>query len=150
MLYLFITHEEINMFTDAGHIKKFIEAGNSTITIQSEVTGNRYTYRIKKTNPLADNYFVSLMVGPDNERSYEYIGMYTSISGIFFTTRASKHNDQSIPVKAFKFFCNSVKKDNIPPTLSVYHEGRCGKCNRKLTTPESIKSGFGPECIKRM
>jgi hypothetical protein len=28
----------------------------------------------------------------------------------------------------------------------VWHEGRCGRCGRKLTVPESIESGFGPEC----
>lgn len=27
---------------------------------------------------------------------------------------------------------------------------RCRKCGRKLTTPKSIKRGFGPVCYKRM
>ena len=28
-----------------------------------------------------------------------------------------------------------------------WHEGRCGRCGRKLTVPESIEAGYGPECI---
>jgi hypothetical protein len=32
----------------------------------------------------------------------------------------------------------------------VYHEGRCGRCNRKLTVPESIETGLGPECASKL
>ena len=34
--------------------------------------------------------------------------------------------------------------------LEVWHEGRCGRCNRALTVPESIASGIGPECAKHV
>jgi len=27
---------------------------------------------------------------------------------------------------------------------------RCGRCGRVLTVPESVESGFGPECIGRL
>jgi hypothetical protein len=30
----------------------------------------------------------------------------------------------------------------------VWHEGSCARCGKKLTVPESIESGFGPECVK--
>lgn len=30
--------------------------------------------------------------------------------------------------------------------LQVWHEGRCGRCGRKLTVPSSIETGLGPEC----
>jgi hypothetical protein len=33
------------------------------------------------------------------------------------------------------------------PNLEIWHEGRCGRCGRKLTVPESIHNGYGPECI---
>jgi hypothetical protein len=36
------------------------------------------------------------------------------------------------------------------PELAVYHEGRCGACGRRLTTPESISSGLGPVCAGRI
>ena len=30
------------------------------------------------------------------------------------------------------------------------HEGRCGRCGRALTVPESIDTGFGPHCAAEM
>jgi len=33
--------------------------------------------------------------------------------------------------------------------LEIWHEGRCGRCNRKLTVPASIALGIGPECGQR-
>jgi hypothetical protein len=30
--------------------------------------------------------------------------------------------------------------------LEVWHEGRCGRCGRALTVPESVERGIGPEC----
>lgn len=33
--------------------------------------------------------------------------------------------------------------------LSYYHEGRCGRCRRKLTVPESIINGIGPVCAAK-
>lgn len=35
------------------------------------------------------------------------------------------------------------------PECEVWHEGRCGRCGRKLTVPESIETGIGPDCAKR-
>jgi hypothetical protein len=32
---------------------------------------------------------------------------------------------------------------------SVLEESRCIRCNRKLTTPESIEAGIGPECANK-
>ena len=32
--------------------------------------------------------------------------------------------------------------------LEFMFEGRCRKCNRRLTNPESLSSGIGPECRK--
>lgn len=36
----------------------------------------------------------------------------------------------------------------LPEQIEVWHEGRCGRCGRRLTVPESIANGLGPECIK--
>jgi hypothetical protein len=33
--------------------------------------------------------------------------------------------------------------------MELWHEGRCGKCGRALTVPESIESGLGPVCESR-
>lgn len=38
----------------------------------------------------------------------------------------------------------------LPEQVEVWHEGRCGRCGRRLTVPESISTGFGPECVKKV
>jgi hypothetical protein len=38
----------------------------------------------------------------------------------------------------------------LPKGLKVHHEGRCCRCGRKLTVPESIETGLGPECASRL
>jgi len=53
-------------------------------------------------------------------------------------------------VKAFTFFWKFVAQNVMPPQMDVHHEGRCGRCNRKLTVPESIENGLGPECAGKM
>ena len=32
--------------------------------------------------------------------------------------------------------------------FEMLHEGRCGRCARRLTVPASVASGIGPECAK--
>lgn len=34
--------------------------------------------------------------------------------------------------------------------VEVWHEGSCGRCGRKLTVPESIANGLGPECAEKV
>jgi rRNA maturation endonuclease Nob1 len=34
--------------------------------------------------------------------------------------------------------------------MDVYHLGRCGKCGKALTEPESISTGLGPICGGRI
>jgi hypothetical protein len=135
------------MFTDANQAKKFTLAGNARVTLVSLKTKTRYTYRVQEADDAPGMYFVALFTGQDNESDYSYIGM---IRGSFGTTKASKLPESSPPVAAFKFFMNALTlpTPRIPTTLEVHHEGRCGRCNRALTVPESIESGFGPECIK--
>ena len=38
----------------------------------------------------------------------------------------------------------------LPEGYEARHEGRCARCGRALTVPESIDSGFGPECARKV
>jgi hypothetical protein len=51
---------------------------------------------------------------------------------------------------AFAWFWDRLRNGNLPEQVEVHHEGRCGRCGRALTVPESIESGFGPECINHV
>jgi hypothetical protein len=47
-------------------------------------------------------------------------------------------------------FWRHVTAGELPVTLSMQHEGHCGRCGRTLTHPDSINTGYGPECAARI
>jgi len=125
-----------------NNIKDFITGGNSTFTIFNDDTGVRYTYKVKKATE-GDISFVSYLNGSDNTSDYNYMGIITK-QDIYKNTKKSRVKTDSIVNRAFLWLWNCVKTNkDFPKSFHFYHEGRCG---RKLTTPESIKLGFGPVC----
>ena len=133
----------------AEDINRFVHAGKARVTLRSVKTGTRYTYRVTKVRNAPNRFFVSLLTGPDNGASYSYIGLLENKQ--FRLTKNSQMNDDSGPVKAFRFMCTQVlENEKMPDQLEVWHEGRCGRCGRALTVPESIERGIGPECWIKM
>lgn len=140
------------MFATAADIERFALAGKSTITIESGRTGTHFTYQITKAKGVPPVYFVSALTGSNNETDYSYIGILTNrgvIDYFFKTTAKTKLADDAPALVAFKWFWQAVRNDNLKNVV-VRHDGNCGKCGRKLTTPESIDRGIGPECAKSM
>lgn len=140
-------------FTNATDAREAILAGNATITLVSQKTNARYTYRIRKAKDdrgRGPAWFVSLLTGPSNESDFTYIGMVGS-DRAFRITQASRIPADTAPLVGFNWALTQiVTRDAIPATLEIWHEGRCCKCGRKLTVPASIASGIGPECARRM
>ena len=126
---------------------QFIKSGKAIFTIQNVETGNRFTYKAKKADN-KDIWFVSVLNGPDNYTNYRYIGCL--FGDDFKRTAKSRITDQAPSYKAFAWTWNRLRKANLPQNIEIHHEGRCGRCGRRLTTPESIESGFGPICIDKM
>lgn len=129
-------------------VERYILGGKATITLFSEQTEKHYTYKISKCKTSNTLFFVSLLIAPNE---YQYIGILTTgNSGLTFkSTRATSIPVTSKPFQAFRFFTVRLVKNDIPSKLRIFHEGRCGKCGRKLTTPESIERGFGAVCYER-
>lgn len=135
-------------FKNPADATAFMLAGNATITLRSMKTQTRFTYRIRKSDD-GRVHFVSLMTGTDNEGSFRYIGVIRS--GEFATTRKTKIDDDAPGIRAFDWAWHQLSiVEVMPAQLEVWHEGKCGRCNRKLTVPESIARGIGPECATRM
>jgi Family of unknown function (DUF6011) len=147
-----------NKFDSAAAARQFVESnktqnGSATITLESLKTGNRFTYKIsqardKETGIAQDCYFVGLLCGPNNDSDYKYIGRIAR--SVFWSGRKyPKPGDISKDapsVRAFDWAWRALARGELPDQLAVWHEGKCGRCGRKLTVPESVASGFGPEC----
>lgn len=147
-------------------VQDFIFAGNATFTLKSLKTGTRFTYkvRVKKEDaerlclgqqcPAEVVYFVSLLRGPDNENDFAYMGVLRKSPPRFFLTAASGKVGRAAPAhKALVWFVQMMRLERsvvLGVSLEVWHEGKCGRCGRKLTVPESIVAGLGPECAGRM
>ena len=63
------------MFTIPTDAKTYALAGHATITLTSQRTGARYTYKInqakdRETGEAKPLWFVALLTGPDNEADY--------------------------------------------------------------------------------
>lgn len=135
---------------------KFIVAGHSFFTMRNSDTGVRYTYRVTipedQKQETATIWFVGALTGSDNNHDYAYIGcLRRQPDGkyIFQYGRKSRISSGAPCVVAFDFVFNKLIAHGFTkPTLEIWHEGKCCRCGRKLTVPESIESGIGPECAK--
>lgn len=132
---------------------EFMLAGNAYVTFQSRKTGTRFTYHVTqaKSRPgdmYASPHFVSVLVGPDNNASYKFLGTIFNRRGYAHGKRSpiGRRADSAI---AFEWIWSKLMRGEMHPKLSVWHEGRCGRCGRRLTVPSSIETGLGPECARR-
>lgn len=124
----------------------FIKAGKAIFTVKNEETGNRFTFCVRKLDD-KPFWFVSVLSGTDNETSYSYMGSMKDNMKLFPTKRSAVTPD----AKAWKTFSwRMAHISNLPSNVHIYHEGKCGRCGRTLTVPESIESGFGKECLSKI
>jgi hypothetical protein len=147
--------KEIHSLTGSD-LTNFIFAGNATFTILNETTKNRFTFRIRKAGygtPTFDEktgiFYVSVLTGSDNNSSYSFLGTYFGgTRKIYRHSYKSKIGAGAVSNKVMEWFIDSYLKNPTSfPSIKVFHEGKCGRCGKKLTTPDSIKSGLGPKCI---
>lgn len=128
--------------------ERFALAGRAVFTIRSKETGTRFTYRVRAASPADRNcFFVDYLGGADNENDWRFIGSLLPRRNAyaFFHSRKAKASADTPVVVAFGWTWSHPDSSK----LEVWHEGRCGRCGRRLTVPESIASGLGPECATK-
>jgi hypothetical protein len=135
-------------FQCAEAAAKFIHGGNATFTLKSNRTGAHFTFKAQQKKDDTNVTFLSLLNGPDNESDFAYVGLLRNNRVI--QTAKSRVTADAPSIKALAWALEQIGKGSIPDSLSILHEGRCGRCQRKLTVPASIESGFGPECVGRV
>lgn len=143
---------------DKHRVLSYMMGGSAYFTIRNRLSGNRFTFHVKnkKGAPL---FFVRVLTGPDNKTDYTYLGtihgsMPNATPAPLYKhgIRSEIHKDAASAV-AFSWLwwqlTNEQQKTKpFPLGFEFLNSGRCGRCARMLTTPESLDHGFGPECIE--
>lgn len=136
-------------------------------------TGDWRTVRVH-TQP-ADSKFcpgkrvVGLLAGPDNEGSYKSFGFVDNEHRIhtwkkfrdsrvymgltIFLRMASQAIEKAMKETSVFDDMPDIELSFEPAPGVVYKvlsSRRCLNCNRTLTTPTSVRTGYGPECRKRI
>lgn len=149
----------------------YMLAGRAITTVESVSSGDRDTYLIEqvvdevtktdddgkeiKVNVRRDRWFVSLLVGSDNTKSYKYLGCVDDVHGVraFRTTKGTKKNAGANAENINRI--GDVIRDlvagvNKAHQTRIWHHGICGRCSKPLTVPASIATGLGPVCAGHM
>lgn len=143
--------------TTVADIRRYVEAGKATLTIKSRKTGTRFTYLFKRppAEPGKDRpIWAALLSGPDNVTDYQFLGTLWTDAAVAYRYRhggKSKVSSSSPSVLALQWLVKALTHgEKSLAQAEIWHEGRCGRCGRKLTVPESIANGLGPECAGKV
>ena len=128
---------------------EFILSGNAHVTFKNNQTQNRYTYHVVKSKSDKPVHFVSVLFDGNNENDYTYIGCIFDEKHFKITSKSNVKSDD-IRFKVFAYVFEHLLKGDLNSAIEIWHEGRCGRCGRLLTVPESISTGFGSECASIM
>ena len=139
-------------------IRNYMFGGKAEFTLQSNVTGKHYTYRIlsKNDDPDYPIKFLYVLSGSDNDSDWAYAGTVRMLKNnpsheiTYNTTDKAKFTRTSPSMIAFRWAIWMLNKNTMSPMLSFLHSGKCSACNRKLTDPESIRTGMGPVCRSKL
>lgn len=135
-------------------IKNFMLAGNSTLTVVSKKSNKHLTFKaLKAKKGSVKPFFVSVLTGSDNEHSYEYIGNFWENEKhlSFVKSKKTRISEDAVSLKTIKWIVNMINNDKeLTEQCTIYRDNRCGRCGRKLTNPQSIVTGIGPECQKKI
>ena len=137
---------------NATMIEAASKISNGTFTVQNRVTGEHRTFRIRTQKEDATfapgKRVVSLMTGSDNETAYTNFAFVTE-DGI--AVWSSKRSTGGYTAYAALLWSLAVDGgfSQYAEKYSLTASKKCIRCNRKLTTPESLAAGIGPECAGR-
>lgn len=134
---------------DKRDVQNFIKGGKALFTLRSNKTGKRFTYKVRQSRD-GNVFFVSVLRGQDNTGHYSYFAHFGS-NGLKFGKK-SKVGFDAPSVKAFFWFWDKLQSatPELPDSLEFWHEGRCSRCSRVLTVPESLERGIGPHCAGQL
>ncbi len=128
----------------------YVLGGSATITVVGRET--RFTYQVQSSDD-GKVHFVRVLTAPD---LYTFLGTIFQapdakrpVLGRWGHGRRSTITSEAQSAQAASWLFGR-QKGLLDPNVTVYMQGNCSRCNRPLTTPESIQRGLGPVCAEKM
>lgn len=133
-------------------LNRYVLAGRATFTLMDDAVPNglqrRYTYKVSQDSNNPRRFFVSILYGPDNTADYRYLGLFYDDTLKIRTTKASLYQTITCPpITLFQRLLDAMSSGQPLQGVTLYPSCKCARCGRRLTTPESIVAGLGPECM---
>jgi hypothetical protein len=131
------------------------------LTFRNIEAGTHFTARIRQKRDRKDRkvklpaYNVEISLLQDGIQRYRYAGMiFTDEPELrFWVSRDlnAANRDDARLIAVFRWMVQAIKNPEIlRGRVGLFHEGHCCHCGMPLTHPESIYTGLGPVCLKRM
>ena len=125
-----------------------IKTHNGIFSVQSKATGEHRTFRVRTQKDDAKfapgERLVSLLTGPDNGADYQSFGILKRDGSIVIW---KKHHGTQFEKLAR--FLENLDSHAAAGRVTVHAETKCRRCNKRLTTPASVRSGLGAICEGR-
>lgn len=130
---------------------RFMFGGMTRVSLFSKRTGTRHYYQVHEATKNHHIYYVQYIQGYNTKKQKKlYIGTIFDYNR-FAITRKSQLDYGSEQVQAFSWVFTHLCAGTLPTHLvEVAHLGLCAGCGRHLTNPDSMQTGFGPTCYKRI
>jgi hypothetical protein len=128
-------------------------AGRATLTFRNTEKETHMTVKVKQATDKNDRkkklpiFFVSVSLIGDRETGYIHAA---TIYQDTMTISVSKKVEVGSQLhKVVGFVWNAVRNPQLlkDKKVALLHEGKCCRCSMPLTHPESINTGFGPDCL---
>lgn len=135
-------------------LRELFFAGNSTLTFRNSATGTHMTVKVRQAKDKEDRkkklpiFFVNVSLLGDQTTGFVFAGTFFTDT---MTLKLSKHApSESRLGKVMTWLFHAVQKPQVlrDKGVTLLHEGRCCRCALPLTHPESINTGFGPDCLE--
>ncbi len=139
--------ESMGGIVDNQYLKDFLLAGKCDCSIENIKSGNRFIYEINGNKKNENMFFVQSVTGMGKIYG-GYILLKEDGSIVYNKGPKGQITDDDMRIQALMYVLKNY--DRLPPYVVVQHLGRCARCRRKLTDPDSIRRGLGPECAKKV
>jgi hypothetical protein len=125
------------------HSKQYVADGYYTVVGPK---GGHRTLRITTIDDNGTKQWLAYLSGADNVGDYKSVGFVNGNEVSLFSKYLGQYADI---MAAARFLVKNVDKLDECGRQYAIRSGKCYRCNRLLTTPESVARGLGPICASK-